>query len=198
MALTPSTLRRDLKCGGGAISEGEKCHKGRSTRSVNAKAKSAKSQQRVNAVAVAGGITGAALLGNWAVNAIKQERSNYAWEMALQARQRLRVRNMEQQQSAVARANRQNIPSDFMRGFGDQPPQRPTQSKQTTYRPRPGSSEAKVQAAFTTKVPYGGNSYTDPNPDVSAAWTKLKQPKSISPYKGDPDLSGIWAKGFKP
>ena len=31
MNLTPSTLRLDLKCGKGAISEGEKCHKGPST-----------------------------------------------------------------------------------------------------------------------------------------------------------------------
>lgn len=28
MALTPSTIRADLKCGKGAISKGEKCHKG--------------------------------------------------------------------------------------------------------------------------------------------------------------------------
>lgn len=32
MHLTPSTLRLDLKCGKGAISEGEKCHKGQASR----------------------------------------------------------------------------------------------------------------------------------------------------------------------
>ena len=31
MALTPSTLRQDLKCGKGSISKGEKCHKGAAT-----------------------------------------------------------------------------------------------------------------------------------------------------------------------
>lgn len=32
MALTPSTVRLDLKCGNGSISEGEKCHKGKATK----------------------------------------------------------------------------------------------------------------------------------------------------------------------
>ena len=32
MNLTPSTLRTDLKCGNGAISEGEKCTKGQATK----------------------------------------------------------------------------------------------------------------------------------------------------------------------
>lgn len=202
MTLTPSTLRLDLKCGNGAISEGEKCHKGLSQRSAKAKAKSAKAQQLVNGLGIAAGITGAALLGVWAVNTIKEERGYREWLRATRSEQRLRtrmqVRGLEQQQSTVAAANRQNPSSGFMRSFGEQPPQRPARSRETKYRPRPGSSEAKVQAAFTSSVSYGGGSYTDPNPDVSAAWTKVKRPQPKSPYKGDPDLSGIWAKGFRP
>lgn len=197
-----AAARLDLKCGKGSISQGEKCHKGLSKKSVKAKEKSAKAQQLVNGLGIAAGVTGAALLGVWAVNAIKAERSYRAWLRATRSEQRLRtrmqVRGLEQQQSTVAAANRQNPSSDFMRGFGEQPPQRPVQSRETKYRPHPGSSEAKVQAALTSSVPYAGSRYIDPNPDVSAAWTKVKRPQPKSRYKGDPDLSGIWARGFRP
>jgi hypothetical protein len=35
MALTPSSIRTDLKCGKGSISKGEKCHKGAATKAKN-------------------------------------------------------------------------------------------------------------------------------------------------------------------
>lgn len=54
MALTPTTIRLDLKCGNGAISEGEKCHVGQATR---AKKYEPTLADRLNA-----GITGAASL----------------------------------------------------------------------------------------------------------------------------------------
>jgi hypothetical protein len=54
MALTPHTLRADLKCGNGSISEGEKCHKGTATK---AKKYEPNFADRLNA-----GITGAASL----------------------------------------------------------------------------------------------------------------------------------------
>lgn len=39
MALTPGSLRSDLKCGGGSISEGETCHKGPATKVAGSKGK---------------------------------------------------------------------------------------------------------------------------------------------------------------
>lgn len=54
MALTPTTIRLDLKCGNGAISEGEKCHVGNATK---AKKYEPTFADRLNA-----GITGAASL----------------------------------------------------------------------------------------------------------------------------------------
>jgi hypothetical protein len=54
MVLTPSSVRLDLKCGNGAISEGEKCHKGAATK---AKKREPNLADRLNA-----GVTGAASL----------------------------------------------------------------------------------------------------------------------------------------
>lgn len=199
MTLTPASLRLDLKCGKGAISEGEKCNKGLSTRSITSKEKSAKAQRVVKALTIGAGITGAALLGVWAVSALKAERANRRFYQAQRRAQEARIQNIEQNQRNVAAANRANASSDFMRGFGtsSQAPMRPTPSPRP-WVPPAGSQEAKVQAAFTRTSYYSTTPNTDPNPDVSAAWARVKQPKSRKPYPGDPDVSGVWANGFRP
>lgn len=60
-ALTPSTIRSDLKCGKGAISKGEKCTKGTAT--------PAKSNNTIRNIAL--GVGGAAVLGGIALGATK-------------------------------------------------------------------------------------------------------------------------------
>ena len=199
MTLTPSTIRQDLKCGKGAISEGEKCNKGLSTRSIASKEKSAKAQRVVKALTMGAGITGAALLGVWAVSALKAERANRRLYQAQRRAQEARIQNIEQNQRSVAATNRANPSSDFMRGFGASAPapMRPTPT-QRPWAPPTGSEEAKVQAAFTRTSFYHTTPNTDPNPDVSAAWARVKQSKPHKPYPGDPDVSGVWANGFRP
>lgn len=198
MTLTPSTVRLDLKCGKGAISEGEKCHKGTATRSVKAKEKSAKAQKVLNTVAVAAGITGAALLGVAVINGIKAEQADRRFLRAQNRMREARIRNMERNQRNVAAANRANPSADFMRGFGvtQQASSRPTTAKRP-WSPPAGSTDAKVQAAFSSTTSYSTTPHTDPNPDVSSAWARVKQPKPRKPYGGDPDLSGVWANGFR-
>ncbi len=61
MTLTPSTVRRDLKCGKGAISKGEKCTKGTAT--------PAKPNNTIRNIAL--GVGGAAALGGIALGATK-------------------------------------------------------------------------------------------------------------------------------
>jgi hypothetical protein len=60
MTLTPSTVRLDLKCGRGAISEGEKCTKGAAQRSAK-KSNTVKTAAKV--ALVAGAVLGAGLAG---------------------------------------------------------------------------------------------------------------------------------------
>lgn len=59
MTLTPSTVRQDLKCGKGAISEGEKCSKGPATKTKP------KENNTIRNVAL--GVGGAAVLGGIAL-----------------------------------------------------------------------------------------------------------------------------------
>lgn len=68
MALTPSTIRSDLKCGRGSISEGEKCTKGPAT-----PAKTNNNNNTIRNVAL--GVGGAAVLGGVAFGAAKARAS---------------------------------------------------------------------------------------------------------------------------
>lgn len=66
MALTPSTVRADLKCGRGSISTGEKCTKGQATK-VEPKHPSKASKMGRKLARVAGGLAttaGASLMGS--------------------------------------------------------------------------------------------------------------------------------------
>jgi hypothetical protein len=213
MALTPATIRMDLKCGRGAISEGEKCTKGPATRvASNSRTTTTSKSKRLNdnknkvrrraitMLAIGAGVVGVSALGAQRERAARLERDNIIVRQALQFGTReQRVRNMEQNQRSVANANRANAASDFMRGFSaNQPaPARPA-SQQRPWKPPAGSVDAKIQAAFTSKTRYSTTPNRDPNPDVSAAWVKPKKPKSRKPYRGDLDLSGVWARGFQP
>jgi len=213
MNLTPATLRLDLKCGRGAISEGEKCTKGAATQvTPNSHPADTYKSKRLNAnrnemrrgaitmVAIGAGIVGVSALGAQRARAARLERDNLIIRQALEfGTQRQRVRNMEENQRGVASTNRANASSDFMRGFSaNQPaPARPA-SQQRPWKPPAGSVDAKVQAAFTSKARYSTTPNRDPNPDVSAAWIKPENPRSRKPYRGDPDLSGVWARGFQP
>jgi len=63
MTLTPATIRFDLKCGKGAISEGEKCTKGAAQRVQPKKGKKTRSSSAKKALLIGATIGGAALLG---------------------------------------------------------------------------------------------------------------------------------------
>lgn len=213
MNLTPATIRLDLKCGRGSISEGEKCTKGPATRvlpnshtaspskSKRLKANRNKVRRRaITMLAIGAGVVGVSALGAQRERAARLERDNLIIRQALEFGTReQRIRNMEQSQRSVANTNRANPSSDFMRGFSaNRPaPARPA-SQQRPWKPPAGSVDAKIQAAFTSKTRYSTTPNRDPNPDVSAAWVKPKKPKSRKPYRGDPDLSGVWARGFQP
>jgi hypothetical protein len=70
MTLTPTTIRNDLKCGKGAISEGEKCTKGpaqkvqpkKPTKFRNSRAKKAMDPRGLTGKLVAGAVIGGATL----------------------------------------------------------------------------------------------------------------------------------------
>lgn len=200
MTLTPSAVRSDLKCGKGAISKGEKCTKGSAT---PAKSSTDKKERAKNAARIVGATTAVGIGALGAYVALSARRTHRYTENSRARRQQAaeaRIANMERTQREVAATNRANVPSDFMRGYGSQSgasSTRPT-TNQSVYSPPKGSVEAKVQAAFTSTVPYPSAASNDPNPDISAAWVKLKEPKRRNPYKGDPDLSGVWASGFQP
>jgi hypothetical protein len=211
MTLTPATLRLDLKCGRGSISEGEKCTKGPATRvASNSRTTTTSKSKRLNdnrntvrrraITMLAIGVVGLSALGAQRERAARLERENLIIRQAIAfGTRQQRIRNMEQSQRSVANANRANASSDFMRGFGaNQPaPARPA-SQQRPWKPPAGSVDAKIQAAFTSKTRYSTTPNRDPNPDVSAAWVKPKKPESRKPYRGDPDLSDVWARGFQP
>jgi hypothetical protein len=213
MTLTPATLRLDLKCGRGAISEGEKCTKGLATRvasnsrtTTTSKSKRLTSERQkarrraLTTLAIGAGIIGVSALGVQRERAARREREELLNRLAVQlGPTQQRVRSMEQSQRSVANANRANPSSDFMRGFSaNRPaPARPA-AQRRPWKPPAGSVDAKVQAAFTSTARYSTTSNRNPNPDVSAAWVKPKESKSRKPYRGDPDLSGVWARGFQP
>ena len=74
MALTPATLRADLKCGKGSISEGEKCSKGAVSKAGRTEALKTAGKVALVAGALAGGALGGKMLLQNAAN--KAQRSN--------------------------------------------------------------------------------------------------------------------------
>ncbi len=82
MTLTPSTLRLDLKCGRGAISEGEKCHVGPATK-VQEKSAAKKSESKGltgKQKAQVAGLVAYAALGAASLYQLKNIRKAY-WEI---------------------------------------------------------------------------------------------------------------------
>ena len=217
MALTPATIRRDLKCGRGAISPGEKCTKSLSSkaaspRSISAKKKSKEARKRLLATAAIVGVAGlgAVALSNYRrrPNAqtslpdanMRRAYANYRNRRAYVESQGQTyttaedyVRTVERRQREVMREN-----DDFMRGYRIAPETQPRPST-TEYAPAAGSVEARVHAAWTAKPKSTTRKrYANPNPDVSAAWGRYDPPAQQGPYQGDPDLRGVWARGFNP
>ena len=210
MTLTPSSIRLDLKCGKGAISEGEKCTKGpsskvASTRSISNRNRSKDARKRLLTTAA---VVGVAALGATALMRYRRPldaetrraHANYQNRRAYVESQGQTytssadyVRTVERRQREVMREN-----DDFMRGYRAAPETQPRPST-SKYAPAAGSAEARIHAAWSAQPKSTTRTRrANPNPDVSAAWGRYDPPAQQGPYQGDPDLSGIWAKGFKP
>lgn len=210
MALTPNSLRLDLKCGKGAISEGEKCTKGpsskaASTRSISAKNRSKEVRKRLLTTAA---VVGVAALGSIALANYKRRPdartrrayANYQNRRAYVESQGQTYTNAEDYVRIVERRQREVMREndDFMRGYRAAPETQPHPST-TEYAPAAGSVEARIHAAWTAKPKSTTRKRrANPNPDVSAAWGRYDPPAQQGPYQGDPDLSGVWARGFNP
>jgi len=219
MNLTPTTVRLDLKCGKGAISEGEKCTKGpanrvQSKRSKISEAKSKKAQRNLRRASMVG--LAALTLGTGIALGIRSERRRRGrrefGELAERARARAaaaaqRISTIERQQREAARSVENT--SDFMRGYGSTTRRTTTASTPSSrgeYSPPEGSTEWKVSQAFKARIKRNTSPRKNTNPDISAAWTKKPIKTSSAPSKGDPVVSAafksyhdsIWAEGFEP
>lgn len=217
MTLTPTTLRLDLKCGKGAISEGEKCTKGPATKvepkqrvALKAKGKQLTKPTARKVLVGLGLLTLGAGVG-LAVNKERNKRNRETIERLARVIEfgtpTQQVARAEQQQARAASSFART--SDFMRGYGSASQTTTTAVRNPSrraYSPPKGSTEWKISQVFKAKIKRNTSSSTNPNPDVSAAWAKARIKTSASPYKGDPDVSAafsprrdsVWASGFAP
>lgn len=175
MTLTPATIRSDLKCGKGAISPGEKCHKGPTSKAAQKRKQLTAVAHVLGVAAVAGGVIGLANMRRRPTN------------LQVNFPEDSRIRAIGQRRAEVSAANRSNPSPISQRAFNTQPVLTPAPRKPgKPPAPKPGSPEAKTLAAWTASPPPPVEPPLPPSPIVSAAWTKLKRPP----------ISDVWADGF--
>lgn len=202
MTLTPSTLRQDLKCGKGAISQGERCTKGPATSvKPSQKEKSRKAQQTINTI---GNVATIAAIAGLTAGAIKVSR--YSNRLSYQegvreGRRRHWLSSLERQQTQAASSRSQAIGSIPRQTWWDPPT--PPKASPASYVPKT-VEERKVGAAWTAAPPKPVNPSMFKERSVSAAFVRVKPKQRKRQRTSDPDVSAawstnsVWAAGYNP